>query len=85
MEYKGDTISAISTPAGVGGISVLRVSGTKAIEVVDSIFHSKKSIKDIPSHKAAFGRITDDEQLIDEVQSALQLYRRRCGRNFLSW
>ena len=67
MEYKGDTISAISTPAGVGGISVLRVSGTKAIEVVDSIFHSKKSIKDIPSHKAAFGRITDDEQLIDEV------------------
>ncbi len=67
MEYKGDTISAISTPAGVGGISIIRVSGNKAIEVVDSIFHSKKPLQDISSHKAAFGRITDDEQLIDEV------------------
>ena len=67
MEYKDDTISAISTPTGVGGISVIRVSGNEAIEVVDSIFHSKKPLQDIPSHKAAFGRITDDEQLIDEV------------------
>lgn len=67
MEYQDDTISAISTPAGVGGISVIRVSGNKAIEVVDNIFHSKKTLKDFPSHKAAFGRITDDEQLIDEV------------------
>jgi tRNA modification GTPase len=67
MEYKDDTISAISTPAGVGGISVIRVSGTKAIEVVDSIFHSKKSLQDIPSHKAVFGRILCENELIDEV------------------
>jgi len=67
MEYKDDTISAISTPAGVGGISVIRVSGNKAIEVVNSIFHSKKLLDDIPSHKAVFGKITDNEQLIDEV------------------
>ena len=67
MEYKDDTISAISTPAGVGGISVIRVSGTKAIEIVDRIFHSKRSLKDIPSHKAVFGRIFDEDELIDEV------------------
>jgi tRNA modification GTPase len=67
MEYKGDTISAISTPAGVGGISVIRISGNKAIEVVDNIFHSKKSLPDIPSHKAVFGRIFDEDELIDEA------------------
>ncbi|RLC53939.1 MAG: hypothetical protein DRH89_10035, partial [Candidatus Cloacimonadota bacterium] len=41
MEYSHDTISAISTPLGVGGISVLRVSGDKAINVVSKIFKSK--------------------------------------------
>jgi tRNA modification GTPase len=67
MEYKDDTISAISTPAGVGGISVIRVSGNKAIEVVDSLFHSKKPLQDIPSHRAIFGSIFDEGKIIDEV------------------
>lgn len=67
MEYKGDTISAISTPQGIGGISVLRVSGDKAIDVVDKIFHGKRSLKSTQTHKAVFGKILDGKKLIDEV------------------
>ncbi|MCK4312849.1 MAG: tRNA uridine-5-carboxymethylaminomethyl(34) synthesis GTPase MnmE, partial [Candidatus Cloacimonetes bacterium] len=67
MEYKGDTISAISTPPGIGGISVLRVSGDKAIDVVDKIFHGKRSLKSTQTHKAVFGKILDEKKLIDEV------------------
>ncbi|MCK4695986.1 MAG: tRNA uridine-5-carboxymethylaminomethyl(34) synthesis GTPase MnmE, partial [Candidatus Cloacimonetes bacterium] len=67
MEYKGDTISAISTPPGIGGISVLRVSGDKAIGVVDKIFHGKRSLKSTQTHKAIFGKILDEKKLIDEV------------------
>ncbi|MDO9577647.1 MAG: tRNA uridine-5-carboxymethylaminomethyl(34) synthesis GTPase MnmE [Candidatus Cloacimonadales bacterium] len=67
MEYKGDTISAISTPIGIGGISVLRISGEHSIPVVEEIFHSSKKLSKIKSHQAAFGRICDNDQLIDEV------------------
>jgi len=67
MKYSHDTISAISTPLGIGGISVLRVSGDKAINVVSKIFKSKTELKDQQSHKAIFGRIIDDSKLVDEV------------------
>ncbi len=67
MEYSHDTISAISTPLGIGGISVLRVSGDKAIKIVSKIFKSKLDIVDQPSHKAIFGRVIDDDKLVDEV------------------
>jgi len=67
MEYSHDTISAISTPLGVGGISIIRVSGDTAIDVVSKIFKSKTDLKEQPSHKAIFGRILDAEKLVDEV------------------
>jgi tRNA modification GTPase len=66
MEYKTDTIAAISTPTGIGGIAVLRVSGSKAIEVVKPYFKDK-NISSLPSHKATFGKIVADNQIIDEV------------------
>ena len=67
MEYSHDTISAISTPLGIGGISVLRVSGDEAINIVSKIFKSKTDLKDQSSHKAIFGRILDAGKLVDEV------------------
>jgi tRNA modification GTPase len=67
MEYKSDTISAISTPIGTGGISVLRISGENSIPVVEEIFHSSKKLSEVKSHKATFGRVYDNSQLIDEV------------------
>ncbi len=66
-----DTICAISTPAGTGAISVIRISGKEAISVADSIFRSAKSSKrlaDSQSHRAHFGYIINRyEEVIDEV------------------
>lgn len=67
MKYKGDTISAISTPIGIGGISVLRISGENSISIVEEIFQAPKKLSEINSHQVTFGRIFDNDQLIDEV------------------
>ena len=40
-----DTIAAIATPVGEGGISIIRVSGEKAIEISDSVFRAKHGKK----------------------------------------
>lgn len=64
---EGDTIAAVATPAGTGGIAVIRVSGSKAIEIVGHIWLGR-SLDDIASHSARFGRILDIEgNVLDEV------------------
>jgi tRNA modification GTPase len=65
MIYKQDTISAISTPVGVGGISIIRVSGSDSINVVSEHFTS--NLSSVKSHTAVFGKFTVDDQIIDEV------------------
>ena len=65
-----DTICAISTPLGTGGISVIRVSGDRAFEICERNFKSKsgKSILDMNTHTISFGFILDkDSHIIDEV------------------
>ncbi len=68
---KTDTICAISTPAGTGAISVIRISGKEAITISDKIFRSPKSNRNLASsksHRAHFGYIVNkSEELIDEV------------------
>jgi tRNA modification GTPase len=70
MIHQDDTIAAIATPVGEGGISVIRVSGKDTFEITDRLFEGKRRIKDMPSHTAAFGNIISPEQsgkIIDEV------------------
>ena len=67
MEYRSDTICAISTPAGISGIAVIRISGPKALEYVDLIFRGKKTLKDLDSHKVIYGKIHSNTEMIDEV------------------
>lgn len=55
-----DTICAISTPRGVGGIAVARVSGPCAIKIVDSIWRGKR-LADVLSHTAHLGLIVDSD------------------------
>lgn len=63
-----DTIVALATPAGVGAISIIRVSGPKSIEVVDEIFVGKLKIKNAPSHTLHYGDIKNqDGEHIDDV------------------
>jgi tRNA modification GTPase len=63
-----DTIAAIATPAGVGGIAVIRVSGKDAVAVVDPLFHGRRSLRECPSHTVHLGSIIGKEgKMIDSV------------------
>lgn len=69
-----DTICAIATPAGNGGIAVIRVSGTQAIQVCDTIFtpaNTTKSLATQPAYTTIYGTITDNNEIIDEVVIAI--------------
>lgn len=65
---KEDTIVALATPAGVGAISVIRLSGSQSFEAVDKIFFGKNKIKKAASHTIHYGYIKDqDDEPIDDV------------------
>lgn len=61
-----DTICAISTPAGIGAIAMLRISGEQAFPIAAKIF-SLKDFQKIPPQNARFAQIIDDGQVIDQV------------------
>ena len=60
-----DTIAAISTALGVGAISIIRVSGSDSIEIVDKIFDG--DLKAAETHTIHYGHIVDNNEVIDEV------------------
>lgn len=60
------TIAAIATPHGVGGISIIRVSGKDALPIAQKIYHGKKNIMDAPSHTILYGYAKDGEEIIDQ-------------------
>ncbi|WP_177160516.1 tRNA uridine-5-carboxymethylaminomethyl(34) synthesis GTPase MnmE [uncultured Fusobacterium sp.] len=64
-----DTIAAISTPRGEGGIGIVRLSGDESLGILSKIFKpkSKKDVKDIKSYTINYGHIYDGNELIDEV------------------
>lgn len=54
-----DTICAVSTAAGIGGIAVIRVSGEKAVEIVNDIWKGKR-LDNMATHTAHLGDLIDD-------------------------
>jgi tRNA modification GTPase len=63
-----DTIAAISTPIGEGGIAIIRISGPNALVLADRIFHSRDGrVSEFPSHTLHFGTIGRDGETIDQV------------------
>lgn len=71
-QYKGieDTIAAISTASGVGGIGIVRLSGTDAVTIASEMFAAKsgKEVKSFISHKVYYGWIKDKTgEIVDEV------------------
>ncbi len=70
MNNWNDTIVAIATPPGVGAIGVIRISGDKAIEIIDSIF-AGKNLSEQPSHTLHVGTLKDEDKVIDEVVVSL--------------
>lgn len=71
---QGDTISAIATAQGEGGIGIIRLSGGEALTVADKMFRpaSGKSILDYPSHRAVYGTVVDEEgRTVDEAMAII--------------
>jgi tRNA modification GTPase len=70
MNYNTDTIIALATPAGIGAIGVIRLSGPDAIKIADKVFKGKDLTRQ-PSHTIHFGSITDGDMVLDEVLVSL--------------
>ena len=60
-----DTIAAISTAQGVGAISIVRISGDDALEIVDKIFD--RDIYSFKSNTINYGHILENGNIVDEV------------------
>ncbi len=64
------TIAAISTPKGMGGIGVVRISGEEAMEIADRVFKPFDGVSCLSSMKgytAKYGKIMSDQQFIDDA------------------
>jgi tRNA modification GTPase len=70
-----DTIAAIATPLGEGGLAVLRVSGPQALAVADKVFvpvgKSSQKPSAAASHTVHYGRVERDGRFVDEVLVAV--------------
>ncbi len=70
-----NTICAISTPYGSGGIAVVRVSGESAIQIVDTLFHGRKSLTEAKAYTVHYGELRkvsrvanrESNDVLDEV------------------
>lgn len=65
-----DTIAAISTPRGEGGIGIVRISGDEAIEILGKIFKPKsnKKVEELRNFSINYGKLyNENEELVDEV------------------
>ena len=72
----GDTIAAIVTPAGEGGVGVLRISGPEALSVLAKVFRDKhgRSRTSFETHKMYFGRVaSSDGDVVDQVLAVAML------------
>jgi tRNA modification GTPase len=68
LSQNEDTIVALATPAGVGAVAVIRVSGPQSIQIVDKIFLGKKRLFECDSHTIHYGKIiSKSNKTIDDV------------------
>ncbi len=63
---RSDTIVAPATPAGMGGVSVVRLSGPLALPILREAFHCRARLA---SHMMRLGRLMDGESLVDECMA----------------
>lgn len=73
ISFSNDTIVAVSTPPGTGGIAVIRVSGPETLDIVGTVWRGKP-LKSCESHTAHLGKIVDERgEIVDEVVCTLFL------------
>src|SRR2546422_1202858 len=70
-----DTIAAIATPLGEGGLAVVRLSGPRALKIAEQSFEpvGKSSLKPsaAPTHTIHYGRVIRQDRVVDEVLLAV--------------
>ena len=67
-----DTIAAIATAPGQGGIGIIRISGPEAEKILACIFApARKDVGAMESHKLIYGTIRDGEEVLDECMAVL--------------
>lgn len=71
---KGETIAAVATPPGEGGVAIVRISGTEAVSVAERVYSGP--VKSYQSHTVHFGKIIDKDEVIDEVLIVVMLAPR---------
>ncbi len=63
---KGETVAAVATPPGEGGVAIVRISGDRAVDVAEKVYSGK--IRSYQSHTVHFGRIVNAAgETVDEV------------------
>lgn len=71
MRLPDDTITALSTPVGQGGIGIVRMSGPDSMRIVDEVFRPRQggSLSHMPSHTLIYGHVVEptDGGIVDEV------------------
>lgn len=74
MAIEFDTIAAISTPPGEGGIGIIRISGDEALDIADRVYQlGSKKLAEQPSHTLHYGRVVNPKtaEPIDEVMVSI--------------
>lgn len=69
-----DTIAAVATAPGIGGIGIIRMSGPEALSVAGRVFRgNKRAISEAPSHSLTLGWVVDplEDKLVDQVLAAV--------------
>ena len=63
-----DTIAALSSPVGKGGVAVIRISGNEAVEIADKVFKcaSGKAVSDLKPNMMTYGNIVFENKVIDD-------------------
>ena len=64
-----DTIAAVATAYGEGGIGIIRISGENSLSILKEVFDPAADNKEITSRRMTYGKIIDKDadQIIDEV------------------
>jgi tRNA modification GTPase len=66
-----DTIAAVATPMGSGGLGVVRLSGPNALAIASCVFHGSSPLEQSPTHTLHHGTIKDGEDLLDDAVAGL--------------
>lgn len=76
--YVFDTIAAISTPYGKGGVAMIRISGADALSIADTIFKSAsgKKLSELPIGKASYGEILSPLENKKSIDDGIAVYFR---------